>query len=138
MFRLVALWCFAGAGAGAVVAQSSAKVELRGELPLACTARIISISGGTTSPVQIDVLIDHACNGPNELRAQVLGPVAAPGQLLFTYGGRTPDSSVDGEARFRSQGGAASTQLLQIRYAGPASDADMIRQSLLVSVGPQG
>lgn len=126
------------AAAGPAAAQSSATIELRGALPLVCTARIVSIAGAATNPVQIDVLIDHACNGPNELRAQVTGPVAAPGQLLFTYGGRPPDSATGTGARFRSPGGATARQLLQIRYSGPAADADIIRQSLLVSVGPRG
>ena len=121
--------------AAPALAGGSASVEVRAQVPVACSATIVTSTQITSDPLLIHANVQRNCNATHTLTVtyKPLNP-SNPASLVMTLGGNPPTSGAPGAKAFRNLPSSNTTTLLTIVYAGPPAERTEIANSFAIQI----
>lgn len=134
--RMIALLgALALGGLGPSAAGDSASVDIRAQVPIACSASLVSKSRETSDPLFLRVTVERNCNAIHTLSVTYEpAALSAPSALNVVFDGAPPSGVGAGTVTFSNLAITNSQKTLTIAYSGPSGEGDEIEDTVAIQV----
>jgi hypothetical protein len=123
-------WAVGPASAG-----SSTNVEIRANVPIVCSANLVSVTQVSSSPLQLTANVHRNCNSVHTLSVSYTPTgLSNPSSLQMVFDGSLPTGSSAGTVTFGNLPLANSNKILSIAYNGTAEEHAEITGAIAIAV----
>lgn len=134
--RVIALLAgLALVGLAPSAARDSAGVDIRAQVPVACSASLVTVSQVTFDPLRLRATVERNCNAIHTL-AVTYAPAALsnPSSLNIVFDGALPSGSGAGTVTFSNLPMTNSQKILTVAYSGPPGERTSIKNTVAIQV----